>query len=199
MIRNIIFDLGQVLFEFTPKNYLCQNFSSEKVEILMKEIFKEREWKALDRGICSVEEAIEGIATRGRVSREDAETVLKNRKSVIIPIFENIQLLETVKENGYRIFILSNFHKDLFDDFYKDIPQLHLTDGKVISSYINLLKPEGEIYSHILKKYQLTPDETLFIDDTKHNIEAAKKFGIRGIHLKSPKLLKKELEDLEIL
>ena len=199
MIRNIIFDLGQVLFEFTPKSYLSQNFSKEKSEILMREVFKEKEWKNLDRGICSVEEAVESIASRGRVSREEAAAILSNRRSIVTPIDENLRLLEDIKKNGYRIFILSNFHKDLFYDFYRDIPLLHLADGKVISSDINLLKPEGEIYSHILKKYQLTPSETLFIDDTKHNIEAASEFGIIGVHLKSPKLLKKSLEELEIL
>jgi len=199
VIRNIIFDLGQVLFDFTPKNYLCQNFSNDKIEILMKEIFKEKEWKNLDKGICSVDEAIESISQRGRVEKGDVESILKNRKSIVTPIHENIQLLEDIKENGYRIFILSNFHRDLFDEFYNEIPLLHLADGKVISSYVNLLKPEKEIYSHILKKYQLTPSETLFIDDAKHNIEAAEDFGIKGVHLRSPKMLKKELEDLEIL
>lgn len=199
MIRNIIFDLGQVLFEFTPKNYLCQNFSSEKADLFMKEIFKEKEWKDLDRGICSVEEAVAAIAERGRVSEDEAKLVLENRKTIVTPIDENIRLLEEIKGNGYRIYFLSNFHRDLFEDFYSEIPSLHLADGKVISSYVKLLKPEGEIFSHILKKYQLMPDETLFIDDTKHNIEAAREFGIRGIHLKSPKHLKKELEDLEIL
>jgi len=199
MIRNIIFDLGQVLFEFTPKSYLSQKFSKEKADILMKEIFKEREWKNLDRGTCNVEEAVNSIASRGRVSREDAETILNDRRSIVTPIDENLKLLEDIKKNGYRIFILSNFHQDLFYDFYRDIPLLHLADGKVISSDINLLKPEGEIYNHILKKYQLTPDETLFIDDTMHNIEAASEFGIRGVHLRSPKLLKKRLEELEIL
>ncbi len=199
MIRNIIFDLGQVLFEFTPKNYLSQNFSREKAEILMKEIFKEKEWRNLDRGTCSVEEAIDSIVSRGRVTREEAEAILSNRRSIITPIDENLRLLEDIKKNGYRIFILSNFHKDLFYDFYRDIPLLHLADGKVISADINLLKPEGEIYSHILKKYQLTPSETLFIDDTKHNVEAATEFGIIGFHLKTPKLLRRSLEELEIL
>lgn len=199
MIRNIIFDLGQILFEFTPKNYLSQNFSKEKADVLMREVFKEKEWKNLDRGTCNIEEAIESIVSRGKVTRDDVTSILSNRSSIVTPIEENLELLEPLKENGYKIFILSNFHKDLFNNFYDEIPALHLFDGKVISSNINLLKPENEIYNHILKKYQLTPDETLFIDDTKHNIEAANEFGIKGLHLKNFKLLKKELENLELL
>lgn len=199
MIRNIIFDLGQVLFTFQPKNYLNKHYSNDRCNILMKEIFREREWKSLDRGTSSPKEAIDSILSRGKVNKEEVEHLIKNRDSFIAPIDENLSLLEVIKDNGYNLYILSNFHQDLFYSFYDNIPLLHLFDGKIISSDVQLLKPEPEIYNLLLKKYQLDPSETLFIDDTASNIKAANAFGIKGVHLRSPHLLKKELEDLEIL
>jgi len=64
----------------------------------------------------------------------------------------------------------------------------------VISADVNLIKPEAEIYDHLLNKFNLKAEETLFIDDSKANIEAALKKGIRVIHFKDAESLDEELK-----
>ena len=78
-------------------------------------------------------------------------------------------------------------------DFFK------LFDGKVISGHCKLLKPEYEIYNLLLNTYNLKAEESLFIDDTKENIEAANDLGIDTIHLTSPNLLKEKLIEKGII
>ena len=65
----------------------------------------------------------------------------------------------------------------------------------VISCYCHLLKPNQRIYELLLAKYGLIPEETLFIDDTKVNIEGAEKIGIAGIHLDFPEMLEELLKN----
>ncbi|WP_320046142.1 HAD-IA family hydrolase [uncultured Ilyobacter sp.] len=199
MIRNVVFDLGQVLFRFTPKHYLEKEFSHDKRDLIYKEVFRDKEWEDLSRGLINSEEAAKRISSKSSVSYEEAKKILDERKTFIIPIEDNLKILEKLGNNGYRIFLLADFHEDLLDEYLSEIPMLQQVYGKVISCKINKLKSEKEMYNYFLKKYQLIPKETLLIDDSKHNIENAKFFGIKGLVLKKPEDLSKELEKLEIL
>ncbi|ADO82348.1 HAD hydrolase-like protein [Ilyobacter polytropus] len=199
MIRNVVFDLGQVLFKFTPKHYLEKEFSHEKRDLIYKEVFREKEWEDLSRGLINPEEAAKRISSKSSVSYEEAKKILDDRKKYIIPIKDNLKILERLGNNGYKIFLLADFHEDLLDEYLSEIPMLQQVYGKVISCKINILKSEKEMYNYFLKKYQLIPKETLLIDDSSKNISNADYFGIKGIVLKKPEDLFKELEKLEIL
>ncbi|WP_319371033.1 HAD hydrolase-like protein [uncultured Ilyobacter sp.] len=199
MIRNVVFDLGQVLFRFTPKHYLEKEFSSEKIDLIYKEVFRDKEWEDLSRGLINSEEAARRIASRSSVPYGEAKKILDDRKSFITPIDDNLKILEKLGSNGYKIFLLADFHEDILNEYLNEIPMLQQVYGKVISSEINILKSEKEMYNYFLKKYQLIPKETLLIDDSKHNITNATYFGIKGIVLKKPEDLSVELEKLEIL
>jgi putative hydrolase of the HAD superfamily len=199
MIRNVVFDLGQVLFRFTPKHYLEKEFSSDKRDLIYKEVFRDKEWEDLSRGLINSDEAAKRIASKSSISYEEAKKILDERKTFITPIEENIRILEKLDDNGYKIFLLADFHEDLLNEYFSEIPMLQQIYGKVISSEINMLKSEKEMYNYFLKKYQLIPKETLLIDDSKHNIANATYFGIKGIVLKKPEDLSNELEKLEML
>jgi HAD superfamily hydrolase (TIGR01509 family) len=78
-------------------------------------------------------------------------------------------------------------------DFFK------LFDGMVVSSELKRIKPDPEIFRHLLEGYSLNPQETVFIDDVKDNTEAAQKLGIVAIQFTTPEALRKELERLKNL
>ena len=99
-----------------------------------------------------------------------------------------------LKEKGYKLYILSNFHREAFLEIERKCEFEKYFDGKVVSYDVKLLKPEKEIYEELLKKYNLNPEETLFIDDTLANTEGAEKLGISTIHLINKEKLKEELE-----
>ena len=75
---------------------------------------------------------------------------------------------------------------------------LKYMDGVVFSCEAKQVKPEPEIYKTILKKYNLKPEKTVFIDDRKENCEGAEKAGIRAIQFQSFKQAAAELEKLGI-
>lgn len=199
MIRNIVFDLGQVLFRFSPRCYLEKEFPSDKVELLYKEVFREKEWKKLSRGRITYEKAEEEISKRKIASYDDVKKILDERKKFVTPIKENIDILENLLDLEYRVFLLGDFHREIFYDYLKEIPVLKEISGKVISFEVDMLKSEKEIYSYFLKKYHLDPKETILIDDSKNNIENAECFSMRGLLLKKPEDLSTELEKIEIL
>ena len=197
MIKNIIFDLGNVLIEYNPERFISEFVEEKNQERFYKRVFKEQEWQDLDRGTLEYDEAIKIFTKDLPEEKESIEKLFKeNIQGVLFPIEENLKLLPKLKEKGYKLYILSNFHREAFLEVSKLCKFDESFDGGVVSYDVKLLKPEKEIYLELLNRYNLKPEETLFIDDTLPNIEACRKLGITGIHLKNKEDLKAELENL---
>lgn len=200
MYKNIIFDIGNVLLSFEPKEYMKTKIKirEENIEKLFKEIFLSEEWLMLDRGTIEEPMAIERIIERNAELSEDIKTVFKDWYSILVPIPKTVELLKSLKSKGYNIYYLSNFHDLAFKDVTNKNEFFNLFDGGVVSYEEKLLKPEEEIYKRLIERYNLIPEETIFVDDTKVNVEAAKKLGIRAFVFESPEKFKEDLRKLNI-
>jgi putative hydrolase of the HAD superfamily len=198
VIKNIIFDLGNVLLDFDPKTYVKSKIAEEKVEEIYKCIFQSDEWPMLDRGVISEEEAKKNIIARNIKCEKLINIVFENWYDILIPIENSVNVLRKLREEGYKVYYLSNFHLAAFEHINTKYNLFELFDGGVVSYKEKLLKPEREIYERIINEYDLEPSATLFIDDMKENIEAAMNLGLRGIVLKNPNDLKIELEKFHI-
>mgnify|MGYP000606512529 FL=1 len=195
MIKNIIFDLGNVLIKYSSESFLEKNVKKERQEKFIATVFKSKEWLELDRGTLSYEDAIEKFAEIIPEDRENLEKLFKNNiMDCLAPIEENIEILKKLKKKGYNLFVLSNFHRPAFEQVQKEWEFFDEFDGGVISCYCHLLKPNQRIYELLLARYGLIPEETLFIDDTKINVEKAEKIGMEGIYLDLPEMLEKLLK-----
>lgn len=198
MIKNVIFDLGNVLLNFEPKEYVKSKVVEEKIEEIYESIFKSEEWPMLDRGTITEEEAKINIINRKEENTEFINSVFENWYDILTPIESSVEILQKLKEKGYKVFYLSNFHLAAFEYVTKKHDFFGLFDGGVVSYKEKLLKPEKEIYEKILCEYNLEQNETVFIDDMEVNVKAAIKNGMKGIVLKNPIDLKGELENLDI-
>ncbi|KAJ3274440.1 hypothetical protein HDV01_003044 [Terramyces sp. JEL0728] len=101
-----------------------------------------------------------------------------------------IDQLGFVETLPYRIFLFSNtneIHHDFFIDSLNNRKDLVVVFEKVYYSHTyGQRKPDLVSFSGILKENGLEPSETVFIDDSQKNVEAARKVGIHGIYLKPP-------------
>lgn len=200
MIKNIIFDIGRVLLEFNPKEYLLRKYKDETLASeLHSAIFTTDEWLELDKGSLTDEEAIEIFSRRHAGHKMQIEEIMKDWHNILIPIEGTVCLLKKLKINGYKIVLLSNFHLKAFEIVYNRYPFFRLADEMIISSRIKLLKPNREIYQHMLSTLSILPEESLFIDDTLVNIEGAKKLGINAVQFISSEQLEIELIKLNLL
>ena len=71
----------------------------------------------------------------------------------------------------------------------KEYPFLKKFDGLIISGAEKLIKPDLRIYKLAINRFNLIPEETVFIDDKKENIEAANSLGFLTIHLTNPEII----------
>ncbi len=195
MIKNIVFDLGNVLIEYNPQKFILRNVKEENFTKFNEVVFKSKEWLELDRGTLEYHRAVEIFSEKLPEEKESINSLFNNSiQDVLFPIEENIEILVNLKRKGYKLYILSNFHREAYLEIAKKCSFDRYFDGGVISYDVNLLKPEEEIYRTLLKKYDLLERETLFIDDTLNNVEKASELGIETIHLTEKSKLKEELE-----
>lgn len=200
MIKNIVFDLGNVLLDFNPLDYLKAKGIEDSVKCkeIFNEIFKSEEWLMLDRGTITEEEAIRVLCERSKENSELIKLAMDNWYDILVPIDGTVKVLEGIRSAGYNLYVLSNFHLLAYENVTKRYPFFNYFHGGIISYKENLIKPDEEIYLRLIKRYNIIPEETIFIDDTLENVEAAKVFGINGIVFKNPNNLREELKGYKI-
>jgi len=182
MVRNIIFDLGNVLISFIPSEYLKKlNYPANIRNTIIHDIFQSEEWKKLDNGDITVREAIESIVPKSALKREEIALVFDLRADIMFPLDDNVRLLPALKKLGFRVYYLSNFHLDIFEIVSHDYYFFRHFDGGIISADVKLSKPDERIYRLLLKKYTLKPEESLYIDDIEENVLAAEKVGMSAL------------------
>jgi putative hydrolase of the HAD superfamily len=183
-IKNIIFDIGNVILNFNLEDIL-PHFTCDDHEknFIVDTIINSPEWLQY------------ALIDTGYISREDAISILKDRTNhkhdELIEKFlygytkysiinENvIALMKKLKDNGYQIYLLSNINKHTHDSI-RSSELFSLVDGYVFSYLEHKVKPYESIYLELLSRYQLVPNECLFIDDKKENVITANSLGILG-------------------
>jgi len=200
MIKNIIFDLGNVLLEFQPEKYLKdKGLDDDNIEFIKKEIFLSEEWIHLDKGTLTREEANAIITKRNPDKSELLSVHMNDFCNMFKPIECNVEALRKLKEKKYNIFYLSNFHEEAFLTVYNQYEFFKCFDGGVVSAHVKMLKPEHNIYQELIKETNIIPEESLFIDDTEVNTDAAKELGFDVIHLPDPIKLSEKLKQKNLI
>ena len=196
-MRNIIFDVGDVLLEYRWKDMLVEDYgmTEERAEQVGMIMFDDPLWSGLDLGnpleetICRYEKKYPEYAKEIRWFLTHGEYMHVKRPEVWEKVHE-------LKKAGYGIYLLSNYSEDLFTKHTKGASFLNDIDGKVVSYQIHEIKPNPEIYLYLLNKYNLKADQCLFFDDREQNVEGAEKLGIHAIRVESQEQLLGELEKL---
>lgn len=200
MIKNVIFDVGRVLLKYNPKKFMEHlGYSSSDIEDMAKLIFSSDTWQELDRGTLTNDEAIEYFIGEKPHLKHEIEYVMKNWKDHLTPIEDNASIIGQLKDKGHKLYIISNFHKEAFEYLRDKYEFFGYFDDIIISADVKLLKPDKKIYLHLINKYNLIPEECVFIDDMEMNIDAAKSLGMNTIWYKDNVSVKDELKKLECL
>ena len=181
MIRNIIFDMGNVLLRFEPEVFMERiGVAREDRPLLWREIYHSREWVQMDHGTLAEADAAKLIADRvPERLRDTVRKLVMDWDRPILPVAGMVELAGELKGMGYKIYLLSNAGLRQHD-YWPRVPGSELFDGKLISADVRLLKPDYAIYRLLCEKFSLDPAECFFIDDNPGNIEAAYCCGILG-------------------
>ena len=182
MIKNIVFDMGGVLIHFKPAALLAHfDISPADRDLMLKEAFGSVAWIQLDRGTISAGEALEAMQANlpERLHPVAEELVNGWWKLELRPMEGMEQLLGELKELGYGIYLLSNATLRQ-PEYFDRIPASRYLDGRMVSAFHQLLKPQHEIFEAMLREFGLRAEECFFVDDSVANVEGAYCAGIAG-------------------
>lgn len=199
MIKNLIFDMGNVVLDYTPRR-IASFFTSDpdELDFLCREVFSNKEWLSLDRGVMTEKEAIESILSRVPARyHELCKTVMNGWEDHFLPVEGTYEQILLLKKRGYKLYMLTNASLKVYK-YKRNSPAFDLMDGMFVSADVHMLKPEPGIYLCMLEKFGLKAEECLFFDDVEVNVEAAQKLGIHGhVFTKGPDEIIKTVEEYE--
>ncbi|MBP3579622.1 MAG: HAD family phosphatase [Clostridia bacterium] len=179
MIKNVIFDFGKVLVQFEPE-YMTSRFIDDKddIELVSKVLFDRLYWDRLDEGTISDKQVIEESCKRLPLRlHKAAEDIYNNWVYNLPEICGMRELLQKLKSNGIRLFLLSNISKN-FAEKSGDISILSYFEKCIFSAVCGYTKPSLEIFNHLFEQCDIKAEESIFIDDSQINIDGAKKAGL---------------------
>lgn len=182
MIKNVVFDAGQVMVRFDPW-YITGKYIHDPgdVTLVASVLFDRLYWDRLDAGTITDEEVMR--LSKQRIPErlwEAAEQVYYNWIHHI-PTIEGMEelVLRVREEHGKRVFLLSNICT-YFSDRAELFPWLQLFEDCIFSAACGHFKPNRDMFEYLCSRCDILPEETVFIDDNPVNIAAAEAFGIRG-------------------
>ena len=183
MIRNIVFDMGNVMIRFDPEFFMDREgiLDPGDRKLVLNELFHSVEWSLMDFGRLEESTAEPLILPRfpDRL-KEHVRHLLWFGLSHRIPFPGMEDLVRRLKQAGYGIYLLSNASRSQ-PSYWQEVPVSRLFDGTLISCDLGAVKPMHEIYEAFTEKFALKPEECVFIDDAPINVAGAVARGWHGI------------------
>lgn len=199
MITTIIFDIGNVLADFTwREHYESFGYDEEMVERIANATVKNPVWNEFDRGIMSKDEIVRAFVDADPEIEQDIYRVLSDVGSMVRRNDYAIPWIQDLKKKGYRVLYLSNFSEKAETECAHALDFIPYMDGGILSYQEKVIKPMPEIYQLLIDRYHLLPEECVFMDDTVPNLTGAEKFGIHTIHFHDQMQAIEELRDLGV-
>lgn len=199
-IKAVIFDFGNVLLEWNPRHVYRRYFpgNDEAMESFFHEV-RFMDWNAQqDKGRTFAD----GVSELSRQFPHYADLIQAyhdNWEDSIGDYFAGtVEIMKRLKQAGYPLYGLSNWSAETFPIAREKYDFFNLLDDIVISGEVGMIKPEPEIFEHLLERIGKPAQECLFIDDAVANIEQARRMGFTTVQFESPEQLESELHKLQL-
>ena len=194
-VKKFLFDLGNVFFDWNPERVLKPIFNDdERMNFFINNISFPLLDTRCDAGI-TIEIAVNDAIKKFPDFENEIKLYYPNHGNMVGGFFQKtVDIFYKVKELNYPCYILSNWSAETYEGMEQKYPFLKDFEGKIISGRDFLIKPDLAIYELAISRFDLVPQETLFIDDRLDNIEAAQKLNFQTIHLTDPSLIQELIE-----
>ena len=197
MIKNVIFDIGNVLTDFRWAEFLAdKGFSKEEVQRIANASVLTPVWAELDRGAWSFEEVMAGFIKNDPEIEKELHQAFDDMTDIVRIREYAIPWVKELKQKGYSVYYLSNFSEKIERESIAGLAFREEMHGGILSWKEKVIKPDPTIYRLLLERYSLVPEESVFVDDLPVNVEAGRKLGINGIVFQSKEQVQAELEKL---
>ncbi len=182
MIKNIVFDISNVLAPFRFKEYLAEKgFDGVMIKRIIKASAMTSYWTEFEKGKLTYEEAMNGFIGADPDIAAELHKAYDSCAGIMGKYDYTEDWIKALKDAGYRLYCITNFTPAGYEQCYDCISFVEKFDGGVFSFREGVVKPDPEIYKILLERYGLKAEESVFIDDTEENVRSAETLGFKGI------------------
>ncbi|MBE5882051.1 MAG: HAD family phosphatase [Lachnospiraceae bacterium] len=197
MIKNIVFDIGNVCVDFCYKEFFAGfGFSEEVTERICRATAENELWDLGDIGRVSEDELLGLFIAQDPGIERELRKVYENFSGIIRERAETIPWIEELHAKGYKTYYLSNYPSKVARECADQMKFLKYMDGGILSYKIGMIKPDADIYRKFLSDYNLKSEECLFIDDRAVNCEAAVREGFAVIQFTTYEEVRGKMEEM---
>jgi putative hydrolase of the HAD superfamily len=180
MIRNIVFDMGNVLLSYEPEKYVDKIIKDPAgADAVLRELFGGPEWPMLDAGTITEEETVRRVQSRIPRYAALVPRAMERWDDMLTPLPGMPEIVAELKAKGYPLYVLSNMSLR-FSRIFQQREIFRYFDGYVFSAIEKIVKPDPAIYRLLLNRFHLNADECLFFDDLPQNVEGAERVGLHA-------------------
>ena len=196
----VVFDLGGVLIQWDPRHLYRKLFDvPDEMESFLAEVTT-ADWNAQQDAGRPWAEAVETLVAEHPERRELIEAFyLRWPEMLAGEMPGTVHVLTELRAAGIRLVALSNWSAEMFPVALERFDFLSWFEGIVISGEVGVNKPDPRIFAHLVGRFGIKPAESLFIDDSPSNIDAARALGFRAIQFTDAAELRRELVRLGLL
>ena len=186
MIRNIVFDIGNVLVDYCWQDHIAHyGFKGEKADRIAHAMMLGPDWKELDRGVLGGEEFRRLLIGKAPELEQEIRLLMSDLSTLVRRREGSIPWIRDLKARGYRTYYLSNYGEQVRRDTADSLDFMKEMNGGIMSYEVHQIKPDAEIFRTLLERYGLKAEESIFLDDTKINVDAALGVGMQGLRVES--------------
>ena len=198
-IRTVVFDIGGVLVGFDYRDFIAgRGNGPEMTERIIAATVHSPWWREYDRGVMTDEEIMRQFCEDAPEIAGEIRSTFADIRGMITRREESIPWIRALKAAGYRVLVLSNYSQKALDDCPEAVDFLDEVDGGILSFRDHVIKPDPAIYKLLAERYALVPGQTVFIDDTPENADAAARLGWHAIRWESRAQVEEELHRLGV-
>ncbi|WP_136481164.1 HAD family hydrolase [Cognatitamlana onchidii] len=200
-IDTFIFDLGGVLIDWNPEYVFLKVFNGDrkKMQWFLNTICTHDWNENQDAGYPIAKATQERVALFPEYKNEIEMFYGKWIEMLGNAIDGTVTILKKIVDSKqYKVVALTNWSAETFPMALEKFDFLQWFEGIIVSGEEKTRKPFDDIYNLTLERFQIKPENAIFIDDNLRNIEAAKNLRINGIQFKSPEDLKTQLKQYNI-
>lgn len=198
MIKNIVFDFGNVFISWNPRWIFEQIVPGNELDSFMQTVYRDEWNNNLDSGLTFAEN--EQVLWAKYPQYKEYITFFNQHwcDSLTDENPESVALLAEVQQAGYATYGLSNWSAETFPTTMEAHPFFKTLTGIVLSGIEKVCKPDLRIYQILLERYGLRPEECVFIDDRQENLDTARELGFETVLFRTAKQVRAELKRMGV-
>ncbi len=199
MIKNIVFDIGNVLTDFRYRGFLKdKGLDDAMIERVEKCTVNTTYWHEFDRCAISYDEVVENFVSLDPEIGDLLRSVFADLHGMVTGRDYAIPWIERIKAAGYKVYYLSNFSEKAYNECRDALTFDEHCDGGIYSFTERLVKPDPAFFNLLLDRYGLKASECIFFDDTERNVIAARECGFHSFVFTNPDKANEDMRSLGV-